>query len=100
MRADGVSWRAYDRFLQQYVKQMGDENLKKLPPELDPKPYRDEHDYDLMRRMQAATQDPHHPASADASLARRVGKALASGAAKAEAASVARNAAKGSKKKK
>ncbi len=100
MRADGVSWRAYDRFMQQYVKQMGDENLKKLPPELDPKPYRDEHDYDLMRRMQAATQDPHHPASADASLARRVGKALASGAAKAEAASVARKAAKGSKKKK
>ncbi len=58
MRADGVSWRAYDRFMQSYVKRMGDERLTKLPPDLDLKPYRDEHDYDLMRRMAAAARRP------------------------------------------
>ena len=89
VRADGVSWRAYDRFMQQYVKQMGDERLARLPPDLDLKPYRDEHDYDLMRRMQGATRDLAHPASGDASLARRVDKALAAGAAKAAAANLA-----------
>jgi hypothetical protein len=94
VRADGVSWRAYDRFMQQYVKEMGDERLTKLPANLDLKPYRDEHDYDLMRRMEAATRDPGHPASRDSALARRVGKALATTAAKAEAASVAARAAK------
>jgi hypothetical protein len=76
VRADGVSWRAYDRFMQQYVKEMGDERLTRLPPDLDLKPYRDEHDDDLMRRMQAATQDPDHPASAEIALARRLAKAL------------------------
>ena len=81
VRADGVSWRAYDRFMQQYVKQMGDERLKRLPGNLDLKPYRDEHDYDLMRRMSQATRDAAHPASADAPLARRVAKALAASAA-------------------
>ena len=45
VRADGVSWRAYDRFMQAYVKTMGDERLTKLPDDLDLKPYRDEHDY-------------------------------------------------------
>ena len=60
VRADGVSWRAYDRFMQQYVKQMGDERLTKLPGDLDLKPYRDEHDYDLMRRMKGATEDKDH----------------------------------------
>jgi hypothetical protein len=89
VRADGISWRAYDRFMQQYVKQMGDERLTKLPRSLDLKPYRDEHDYDLMRRMQAATQNPAHPASLDASLRRRLDKALSLAAAKKEAAVIA-----------
>ena len=31
VRADGISWRAYDRFMQRYVKHMGDERLTKLP---------------------------------------------------------------------
>jgi hypothetical protein len=54
VRADRVSWRDYDRFMQKYVKSIGDERLKKVPADLDYKPYRDEHDADLMARMQRA----------------------------------------------
>jgi hypothetical protein len=51
VRATGIGWRAYDRFMQKYVKQIGDERLTKVPKDLDLKPYRDEHDSDLLRRM-------------------------------------------------
>jgi hypothetical protein len=51
VRAAGVEWRAYDRFMQKYVKRIGDERLSKVPKDLDLKPYRDEHDNDLLRRM-------------------------------------------------
>lgn len=54
VRAAGISWRAYDRFMQKYVKIDGDQRLKKVPDDLDLKPYRDEHDWDLMRRMEQA----------------------------------------------
>lgn len=54
VRADGVLWRDYDRFMQQYVKTVGDETLRKVPDDLDLKPYRDEHDFDLISRMQKA----------------------------------------------
>jgi hypothetical protein len=37
--------------MQKYVKEIGDERLTKVPPDLDTKPYRDEHDDDLLRRM-------------------------------------------------
>ena len=51
VRAAGVNWSDYDRFMQKYVKRIGDERLTKLPKDLDTKPYRDEHDDDLLRRM-------------------------------------------------
>ena len=51
VRAAGVNWSDYDRFMQTYVKRIGDERLTKLPKDLDTKPYRDEHDDDLLRRM-------------------------------------------------
>jgi hypothetical protein len=51
VRAAGVRWRDYDRFMQKYVKRIGDERLSKIPGDLDLKPYRDEHDYDLLQRM-------------------------------------------------
>jgi hypothetical protein len=54
VRAAGVSWRAYDRFMQKNVKRAGDERLTRVPADLDTKPYRDEHDVDLLRRMEAA----------------------------------------------
>jgi hypothetical protein len=54
VRAAGVTWRDYDRFMQKYVKRIGDERLTKIPRDLDTKPYRDEHDDDLLRRMLAS----------------------------------------------
>ena len=54
VRADGILWRDYDRFMQKYVKAIGDERLNKVPEDLDLKPYRDEHDFDLIERMQKA----------------------------------------------
>ncbi|WIG56192.1 MAG: hypothetical protein OJF61_001980 [Rhodanobacteraceae bacterium] len=54
VRAERISWRAYDRFMQKYVKSVGDERLKKVPKDLDLKPYRDYHDWDLMQRMEKA----------------------------------------------
>jgi len=54
VRADRISWRAYDHFMQQYVKKVGSEELKRVPRNLDLTPYRDEHDRDLLMRLQAA----------------------------------------------
>lgn len=54
VRAERISWHAYDRFMQKYVKTVGDERLKKVPKDLDLKPYRDYHDWDLMQRMEKA----------------------------------------------
>ncbi|HEY1361975.1 MAG TPA: hypothetical protein VGF60_07000 [Xanthobacteraceae bacterium] len=51
VRAAGINWRDYDRFMQKHVKRIGDERLTKVPADLDLKPYRDEHDDDLVRRM-------------------------------------------------
>jgi hypothetical protein len=52
VNAQRVTWKAYDRFMQKYVKSVGDERLQKVPADLDLKPYRDYHDYDLMQRME------------------------------------------------
>src|SRR5499433_122505 len=54
VRAAGISWRDYDRFMQKYVKRIGDERLSKVPADLDLKPYRDEHDDGLVKRMLAS----------------------------------------------
>jgi len=62
VRACGVGWRAYDRFMQKYVKRIGDERLTRVPADLDLKPYRDEHDLDLLRRMRDAVEKGHAPA--------------------------------------
>jgi hypothetical protein len=61
VRAAGVPWRAYDRFMQKYVKRVGDERLTRVPADLDTKPYRDEHDLDLLRRMADAVADGRIP---------------------------------------
>ena len=61
--AAGISWRAYDRFMQKNVKRDGDERLSKVPADLDTKPYRDEHDFDLLRRMMAAVDKGHLPST-------------------------------------
>ena len=90
VRAAGIGWHAYDRFMQKYVKTIGDERLTKVPKDLDLKPYRDEHDYELMRRMKGATEDKDHPLSQEGALARRLAKALNSRAAILDAAKAAK----------
>lgn len=54
VRAYGVPWREYDRFMQRYIKEAADEKLTRLPVNLDIKPYRDERDFQLLHRMQKA----------------------------------------------
>ncbi len=71
IRADRISWRDYDRFMQKYVKRIGDERLSKVPADLDLKPYRDEHDDDLLRRMQGALETGRIPRSIDARTLRK-----------------------------
>ncbi len=61
VRADKISWRSYDRFMQKYVKLAGDERLTRLPADLDQKPYRDEHDKDLLQRMAKAIKKGRPP---------------------------------------
>ena len=56
VRAAGIAWRDYDRFMQKHVKTIGDERLTKVPKDLDLNPYRDEHDDDLLRRMLASVR--------------------------------------------
>jgi len=65
VRAAGLGWREYDRFMQKYVKRIGDERLKKVPADLDLKPYRDEHDFDLLKRMNDAVEKGRTPAGID-----------------------------------
>jgi hypothetical protein len=54
VRAAGISWYAYDRFMRIYVKRIGDARVSKVPRDLDLKPYEDEHGHKLLRRMAAA----------------------------------------------
>jgi hypothetical protein len=72
VRAAGISWRAYDRFMQKNVKRAGDERLTKVPADLDTKPYRDEHDVDLLRRMMHAVERGHAPAARNRTAVRRM----------------------------
>jgi hypothetical protein len=71
VRCAGVQWHAYDRFMQKYVKHIGDERLTKVPADLDAKPYRDEHDYDLLKRMNAALESRRVPKTIGSGRLRR-----------------------------
>ena len=71
VRADGILWRDYDRFMQKYVKNIGDERLTKIPGDLDLKPYRDEHDFDLIERMRKALTRRDLRSDEDAAVVRK-----------------------------
>jgi hypothetical protein len=68
--------------MQKYVKQIGDERLTKVPKDLDLKPYRDEQDDDLLRRMLKSVRAGNAPkgihvrdlAQAIQELRKRVGR--------------------------
>ncbi|MEO9214662.1 MAG: hypothetical protein ABI227_03285 [Rhodanobacter sp.] len=51
VNAERITWTAYDRFMQKYVKSIDDERMTRVPADLELKPYRDYHDYDLMQQM-------------------------------------------------
>ncbi len=71
VRAAGIRWRDYDRFMQKYVKRIGDERLRKVPADLDLKPYRDEHDLDLLKRMLESVEQGRIPKGVDGERIRR-----------------------------
>ena len=71
VRAAGIRWGDYDRFMQKYVKHIGDERLTKVPADLDLKPYRDEHDDDLVKRMLEGIEKKGAPTGIDAALVKR-----------------------------
>ena len=93
IRAAGLRWRDYDRFMQKYVKRIGDERLTKVPADLDLKPYRDEHDAELLQRMADCVANRKLPKGVDAA---KVKQALARH--KAEPAGAAKKRAAGKKK--
>jgi cytochrome c556 len=106
VRAAGVNWRDYDRFMQENVKLIGDERLTKVPADLDLKPYRDEHDYDLVQRMLASIARGEAPFGikaehVHAAVARHMPhlKQPKSGAKSGGAKSKAKSAGRGKKKK-
>jgi hypothetical protein len=49
--ADGISWNEYDRFMQKWIKEAEESHSLHLPPDLDLRPYIDEHDKDLVQVM-------------------------------------------------
>ena len=53
VRAKGVNWTVYNKFMSRYIKADAVEKLTKVPEDLDLKPYIDEHDDDLLKRMKA-----------------------------------------------
>ena len=59
VRADHIGWHEYDAFMQKYIKEIGSELLTKVPADLDFKPYRDEHDNELIERMIKAIEGGH-----------------------------------------
>src|SRR5438067_10649876 len=51
VKAAGVSWWAYQRFMKQLERQIEQEKLVKVPANLDLTPYRDEKDFELLQRL-------------------------------------------------
>jgi hypothetical protein len=51
IKAAGVSWWAYERFMKQHERQIEGESLVKVPVTLDLTPYRDEKDFGLLERL-------------------------------------------------
>lgn len=58
IRDAGISWRKYDAFIQAHLKDAEERPDLHIPPDLDLKPYRDEDDYPMLKRMQRASKRP------------------------------------------
>lgn len=55
VRAEGIKWDAYNEFMEEYIKTIGDEKLSKVPDNLDLTPYVDFHDTAELKQMHANT---------------------------------------------
>ena len=53
VRAEGIQWDAYNAFMEDYIKVIGDEDLTCVPDTLDLTPYRDFHDAAELKKMRA-----------------------------------------------
>jgi hypothetical protein len=51
VKATGISWWFYQRFMKKYEKPIEEEKLVRVPPDLDLTPYKDEKDFALLRRL-------------------------------------------------
>ena len=51
VKAAGVPWSAYQRFMKKHEKPIEEERLLKVPATLDLTPYRDEKDFGLLQRL-------------------------------------------------
>jgi hypothetical protein len=51
VKAAGVSWWAYQRFMKQHERRIEEETIVKVPAMLDLTPYRDEKDFKLLERL-------------------------------------------------
>lgn len=58
IRDAGINWRKYQAFIQAHLKEAEDHPDLHIPPDLDLKPYRDEDDYPLLRKMQRDASSP------------------------------------------
>jgi len=54
VRAAGIEWRDYDRFMQQWIKRADSDKITRVPSNLDLTPYIDENDGELIKAMQRA----------------------------------------------
>jgi hypothetical protein len=51
VKAAGVSWWAYQRFIKKHEKAIEQEKLVKVPPTLDLTPYRNQKDFALLQKL-------------------------------------------------
>jgi pyrimidine operon attenuation protein/uracil phosphoribosyltransferase len=51
VKAAGISWGGYQRFMKSHEKPIEEEKLIKVPATLDLTPYRDEKDFGLLQRL-------------------------------------------------
>jgi hypothetical protein len=51
VKAAGISWSAYQRFMKQHEKSIEEEKLAKVPPDLDLTPYADSKDFATLERL-------------------------------------------------
>lgn len=64
VRAAGVSWEAYHRFIRSHIRRAARKPLSRVPKDLDLQPYRECKDAALLRRMRAATPTVSAPGRA------------------------------------